>query len=561
VRLTSRRASLAALAGYCLLSFLYFGLPVASHPGGSYIGNGSDPEIFIWSFAWWPHAMLHGQNPFHTHAIWAPEGYNLAWATSVPGLALAFAPLTLVAGPVVAYNAASVLLPALAAWTGFLLCRHVTRATWPSLVGGYLFGFSSYMLGQEQGHMHMTAVFLVPLVALVLLRYVQGELTGKALVVRLGALLALQLSFSTELFFTLTLALATALVICFLCVPARRARLRSLLVPLVGAYALGALLALPLIVYALTGFRTGTVNPPGSFVADVLNFVVPTGLIEVSGRYAARISKHFPGNSSEQGAYLGLPVLVMIAWYAWRRWKTPAGRFLVAALAVTVVAAIGKALYVEGHRIAPAPWALIADLPLFNNVITVRLSLYLTLIAAVVVAIWAASRDAPAWLRVLLPAVAVLALVPQLRSSPWKVTPTFPSFFAAGGAYRTCLRPGENVLILPYGHNGHSMLWQARTGFRFAMAGGYISADTPKSYTRYATAQYLVHGEAPPGGAEDLVGFAHAKGVSTILVEEPDAERWRGLLMDVARPRTVGGMLVYPLTPGPAASRACAAAG
>src|SRR6185437_208372 len=105
---------------------------------------------------WWPHALAHGLNPFHASSIWAPQGLDLAWTATAPGMALLFAPLTIAAGPVVSYNVAAILLPALAAWTAFLLCRHVTRSLWASLVGGYLFGFSSYMIGQLEGHMHMT---------------------------------------------------------------------------------------------------------------------------------------------------------------------------------------------------------------------------------------------------------------------------------------------------------------------------------------------------------------------------------------------------------------------
>ena len=30
--------------------------------GDDYLGHGPDAEIFIWSFAWWPHALLHAQN-------------------------------------------------------------------------------------------------------------------------------------------------------------------------------------------------------------------------------------------------------------------------------------------------------------------------------------------------------------------------------------------------------------------------------------------------------------------------------------------------------------------
>ena len=154
--------------------------------GGLY----TDPQIFIWSFAWWPHAILHGLNPFVTHAIWAPGGFDLAWATSVPGLALVFAPITLVFGATFAYNVASRPdartrgldgVPPLPAFDG--------GAIWPSLAGGYIFGFSSYLMAAELTHIHTAAVFLVPVAALLVVRFVQGELTRRGLAVRMGACL------------------------------------------------------------------------------------------------------------------------------------------------------------------------------------------------------------------------------------------------------------------------------------------------------------------------------------------------------------------------------------
>ena len=100
---------------------------------------------------------------------------NLAWVDDAPALAVVFAPLTALFGPVAAYNVAAVLLPAVSAWSGFLLCRHVVGRLWPSVVGGYLYGFSSYELGHELGHPHLTAAFAVPLIALVVLRAPRGD--------------------------------------------------------------------------------------------------------------------------------------------------------------------------------------------------------------------------------------------------------------------------------------------------------------------------------------------------------------------------------------------------
>ncbi len=78
-----------------------------------------------------------------------------------------------------------------------------------------MFGFSSYVVERGGlGQLNMTAVFLLPLIALVVLRFHNDELTGIGVVLRLGPLIAFQLLLSTEIAFTLTLALVAALTFC-----------------------------------------------------------------------------------------------------------------------------------------------------------------------------------------------------------------------------------------------------------------------------------------------------------------------------------------------------------
>ena len=57
---------------------------IAAHPGRYLIGYGRDPQIFVWSFAWWLHAVETWQNPFVSHAIYAPDGVNLVWVDERP---------------------------------------------------------------------------------------------------------------------------------------------------------------------------------------------------------------------------------------------------------------------------------------------------------------------------------------------------------------------------------------------------------------------------------------------------------------------------------------------
>ena len=474
---------------YCAVSYLFFGLRLSLEPGRQYIGVLDDPQIPIWSFAWWPHAVAHGENPFVTHAVWAPHGVNLAWANTLPPLALLFWPLTSLAGPVAAYNVVAVLLPAISAWTAFLLCRHLTRGFWPSLVGGYLFGFSSYMLGHLAGQPQLTAVFLVPLVALLVLRYFESDLGGRGLTLWLGLTLGLQLYLSLEVGFSLTFALVVALLLAYALVPTARSRLVALLRPLTAAYALATLIAAPILYFALSDLRKTGFTRPGDYVADLLNLVVPTH-VEASGAgWAHAVARHFPGNDTERGVFLGLPVLLMLGLFFWERRRSPAARFLFGCFAVALYASLGSTLTVAGHGVLPLPTPFGHDsvelpglgrkfLPLFDNTLPVRFAVYSSLAAAVAVALWLASRPRGDLLRWLLVPLGVLLLAPN--PSIWTTTYTIPRFFT-DARYRPCLGAGANVLPEPVGGGGQSMLWQVADDFRFRMAGGRLQTSPPSA--------------------------------------------------------------------------------
>ncbi len=534
---------LLVLLGYTAVSVAYFGYRLHAHPGRDLIGYGRDPQIFVWSFAWMLHAIETWQNPLYSHAIYAPTGINLAWATSVPGLAFLFAPVTAIFGPDVSYNLAATLAPALSAFTAYLLCRHITRSTWAALVGGYLFGFSSYMLGEEQGHLHVTSVFLVPLIALAALRYLRGEIDGRALGWRLGLLFGLQFWLSTEIVVTAALALAVGLLLAFALLPGTRPRLRGIWRPLAGAVGLTLLIAAPLVYYLATGFQSGSINIPASFDGDLLNFLLPTQFIWIGGQWFLKTSEHFRGNNSEEGAYLGIPTLAIVVWYAFSARRSAVTRFLLAGLALAVLLTLGTELVVKGQNELWLPWDEVARLPIFDNVLPARFVLYASLAAAVIVAVWTAGRRGIAhWL---LPALAVAALVPDLSRAYYVVHPERWGFFTTG-TYKACIPKNENLLILPYGANDDSTLWQAETGFWFRMPEGYL---TPRPPEKFAANDPLVQQSANPyyvPSIPDILAFVHRKKVdrvaSVVIYVPPTGEQMHsfGVLYGG------GGMYVAP---------------
>jgi len=202
-----------------------------------------------------------------------------------------------------------------------------------------------------------------------------------------------------------------------------------------------------------------------------------------------------------------------VAWFAARNRRSPAGRFLIAAFAVAAFITLGTALQVKGHTAFSLPWRLLSHAPVFDNVLPVRFALFASLAAAVIVALWTASRRG--WSEWTMPALAVAALVPAVWHSDYRTVPERWPFFA-DGLYKNCLLRNESVAIFPFGFWGNSMLWQAESGFWFRMAGGYLLPKPPAAFLADPTVQKLTYTTDNPTPKE-ILAFARNKKVDRIL--------------------------------------------
>jgi hypothetical protein len=537
------RSPLGAFLAYVTASFAFFGLRVAADPDQELIGFGADPAIFVWSFAWWPHALLNGHNPLDANVLWAPDGINLSWVTTVPLVSLAFSPITLATSAAVAYNVAAVLAPALAGTTCFLLCRYLTGAFWPSLVGGFCFGFSAYMVGQTLGHMHLTYVFPIPLVALFVVQYVRGDLGWRQLAIRLAVTLAALLWIGTELFFTTTVMLTLAGLLALGTLPRLRRRLLEVVPAAAIAYAFAALAAAPLLLAALDNFKYDSINRPEDWGADLVNFLVPTRLTAIGAVWAPPIAERFNGNDAESTAYVGLPILAAVVWFAVTRWRQPGSRFLVLAFAAVVLATLGTKLRVAGHELVWLPWDLVVKQQFFNHSLPVRFSMFVSLAAAVMVAYVVAAL--PRRAGAVLGALAVLALLPRVDLPLWSIEPDRPSFFAKG-LDEDCLTPNENVFTVPYNLHGYSLLWQVDGDFRFRMPGGYVRPGLPPEFTALRAVWELNFQGVIPQRPQ-LDELIRVKQVDRIVVSTGyHHDLWRGALAYLGPPSVLGEVAVYP---------------
>jgi len=84
--------AVGAFVVYQALSIFFYGRGMIFGLAQVHGGTRRDPQIFIWCFQWWPHAIAQRLDAFHPRIVWAPQGVDLAWVTSVPLLSLIAAP-------------------------------------------------------------------------------------------------------------------------------------------------------------------------------------------------------------------------------------------------------------------------------------------------------------------------------------------------------------------------------------------------------------------------------------------------------------------------------------
>ena len=105
----------------------------------------SDSYQFVWWIRWLPWSLAHGDDPLYTTYLHAPLGVNGMWNTPVPVLAALFAPVTLTAGPVAAYNVAMILGPVVSGLALALALGVWVERWWPRAAAGLLYGFSPFV--------------------------------------------------------------------------------------------------------------------------------------------------------------------------------------------------------------------------------------------------------------------------------------------------------------------------------------------------------------------------------------------------------------------------------
>jgi hypothetical protein len=551
LRQTARWDLVWAFGLYAAASLLLYGRGLVMDPGrvaGSY--GGADQSFGVWSLVHWSRVLVAGDAAFLTHAIYAPQGFDLGWASTMPGPSLLLAPITLTAGPTVAYDVIALAAPALTGLATYALCRRLSGSTAGALVAGWLTAFGSYGAGEQLNHPDLAFVALVPLGALLVVRRLDGELSRRWFVVALALIAAAQLLVFPEVAATGALAGAGALaLVAALGGRERRVGVLRLLPELACAAVLAAALASPLLVAML-----GHANPiasgalkPVNYSADAANLLCPTTTTQLRLGRSASCASHLTANITEQVAYIGPVVLAVIglALVRLRRSRLAWGAGLFVAL--SVLAALGPVLHVSGEAVLRMPWAGLFDLPLLRFALPARFMLFAWLGLGGLVALWVAGpRRLGVVGRLALAAIAAATVLPHTtEASLWSARISVPQLFA-GDAYRRVLHEHERVLVIPFGYSGPSMVWHAQTGMWFDMVGGYAAAVLPPALRRYSIVPSLLGGPMPRNPSSAMRTLLVGQHVDAVLLDPIDVRPWASVLRGAGlRPRFVGGLWLY----------------
>jgi hypothetical protein len=505
---------------YLLISLAYFGPSSLGMIKHSMFESNPDSQLIVWSINWWPFSLTHHLNPFVSKYIWAPQGFNLTWATSVPALGIIMWPITSILGATASYNLLALLSPALGGLSCFGVVYYLRRDYLSSLLAGYMFGFSSYELGELLGHPSLYIDFLVPLLVLVFLARLRGNLSKRAFIILSAALLVVQFGISNEIFASLLFFGFIAIASFYIFSTVKQRQDIKTTTQEFGWAILSALLILsPYLYYMAVGYKAvpKTLNSPFLYSSDTLNYIIPTAVTRLGSTTFQTTVSRFTGNVSEDGAYIGLPLLLITIYFLVRYRRKSYVKPLGLILFITILTGLGTHLKVGGHITKVLlPWEIFTRVPLIKSALPDRFSMYTGLIVAIIVGLWIAQKTTATKRRLKLAMVlfGILFILPNPKIYIWQKVPT-PDLFTSSSLTKY-VKPGSNVIILPYDSDGNSMYYQVVSGMRFTQAGGYIGF-TPKSFAADPALQSLGSGLPTPNFNKDLYNFCVSHKVKDII--------------------------------------------
>jgi len=494
-------------------------------------GYGTQDQILLeWFLGHAARSVTHFQNPLYSTRLNVPYGVNMMGNVSILGLGIPLSPVTMVFGPRVSF--ATLLVIALAgtaaAWY-FVLSRYVVTSRVAAFIGGAFCGFAPGMISESLGHLQAVSQFLLPLIALLILRIRERGWTWRS-GVALGLLVAYQVFISEEMLFLTALAVGAYALVYVLF---RREILRDVLRdlrPLAGRTAVALVAAGIVLGYPLYRQFLGPQHYHGLPFAPSLIFVDLVSYVSFpTNSLAGGDASLLAHTTAEEGSFFGWPLMLVVVALAIWLWRYRDARARAAAICALAFASLslGYHVVINGHPTAvPGPFRLIGRLPLFNLVVAARLALVVIPFIGILLALGydravaARGRDPEPdgteagphrrWpvQRVVVLAAIILAAIPIVPLPlPTTTVPAIPRF-VADGTWRGYVPAGRTLVAVPttssFALDG--MRWSSAADLEFAIPRGYFlgpsaSADRRPLYGAVPTWTSIILDQVMLSGA------------------------------------------------------------
>ncbi len=539
---------------YLILSYLLFAFSIGFNLTKGYIGPDSRDQVqFIWTLYWWPYAIGHHINPFFSTFIWHPYGTDLSIApASVPGASLIALPITLIFGPVASYNFLIIVGNAVSAFFTCLIIKYLTKSYKAGVIAGLLYGFSTFQFVQVV-HLHIVLTFLIPLIGYLFLLFWEKKIHSIAFILLVGLCLTLQYLFAIEVFVTLTLFICISFIIFMLVYPEHFKKWINFSIYLSGAYITCIVMLSPFIYTAvINGIPTTAFNSEISYSIDPLNFIIPTTATYIGGHSFAQLSNTFFGNIYENSAYLGIPALGIIIIYSVKYWHEKMTRVLFFILLCFMILSVGPKLHIAGYPTLTLPEYFLSKLPVINQLLPARLTVYVFFVASLIIGLWAGKKDLNLYFKYIMIVLTLIFIFPNVRGGTAHTDIHMPYFFTSG-IYKNYIHRGDNVLFLPYAREGDSMLYQQYTNMYFNLAEGYVAPWdlTPKKFLKNPiTYKFLIISQKPLTSADftDFKKYLYDFKINEIVFPQSEYHYLQPVIsrLDIM-PVNIKGIMVYKI--------------
>lgn len=347
------------------------GLQLASHLAGV---PGQDAMQHLW-ISWWTQKSLIdlGADPAQVSWLYYPDGApnQMLWVTPYP--AVAGLPLSLLFGPVAAYNIHLLASFVLSALSAYLLVFYLTRNRAAAFIAGFVYAAFPNRMVQSTAHFAQVIEYLFPLCALYLIKLKRRPDLRNGLI--FGLFLGLSLLVNIVHIAYLLLPLLLVLIGYWAITERARLRTSGFWRYLAAGLLLAAAISLPFLLAFVRRSVTGQMDylsqgGVNDFSADLLAFFVPAATHPLLGalpgfrEFADRLIGQ--GNLRENTVYLGVIPLALALWGLVRYQKARTLPWLVLAL-VAGVLSLGPILKVAGNVTGwPLPYAAVQFLPFYK---------------------------------------------------------------------------------------------------------------------------------------------------------------------------------------------------